>query len=660
MSADALARAVALHQAGQLDAAEAAYRAVLAADPREAHAMHYLGLVELQRERPELAAAWIEQALALRPREPAFLCNLGQARRRLGQLDAAETAYRGAVKRAPKMFQAWHNLAALYEARGDDAAAIECFSRARALCDGPYPGDDDFAAACRRHGHRLLAQGQPAPAAALFAQACEIAPADADGWRALASSTTLAGRPLAAMAAFERALALCPDDARLYNNRANAWRDAGHPGRAMADYARAVELDPADRDTRSNLLFTALSAAPDVATLAALQREHGAALTLPAGSPAVGSGEARPRIGIVSADLRAHPVGWFMLGWFEHRDRAAAHVTVYHGSAIDDAISARVRAGCDDWVACADLDDEALAARIRDDRIDLLIDLAGHTADNRLGVFARRPAPRQLGFLGYAGSTGLDCFDGRIADAVTEPEGAADWSSEPVLRLPGSYFCYTPPADVPLAPAPPVAKNRFVTFGCATQLGKLTEQTLALWAEALAGVPRYRLLLRSMALGDPQVRADVTERIVAAGIDRSRLRLDGPLPLDRYLKTWRQVDIALDTVPFNLATQSCDALWMGVPLVTLAGDRHAGRIGASLLAALGLGELVADSPAAFAAICQRLAAAPTRIAALRGSLRDRMRAAGGLADPSGFAARLDAVLAAALSRPAGSGAAWSR
>ncbi|MCB1917945.1 MAG: tetratricopeptide repeat protein [Rhodocyclaceae bacterium] len=660
MSAGALERAVALHQAGQLDAAEAAYRAVLAADPRDAHAMHYLGLVELQRERAEQAVAWIEQALALRPREPAFLCNLGQARRRLGEREAAEAAYRGAVKLAPKMFQAWHNLAALYEGAGDDAQAIECFSRARALCDGPYPGDAGFAAACRRHGHRLLELGQPGPASTLFARACEIEPGEVDGWRALASGTTLAGRPLAAMAAFERALALAPDDARLYNNRANAWRDAGQPERAMADYAQALAHDPADRDARSNLLFTALSAAADAAQLAALQREHGAALALPGGPPAAGSGAARPRIGFVSADLRAHPVGWFMLGWFAHRDRAAAHVTVYHGSPIDDAVSARIRAGCDEWVACAGVGDEALATRIRQDGIDLLVDLAGHTADNRLGVFARRPAPRQLTFLGYAGSSGLDCFDARIADAATEPEDAADDGSEPVLRLEGSYFCYSPPADVPLAAALPLHKNRFVTFGCATQLGKLTERTLALWATALAGVPRYRLVLRSTALGDPLVKQAVSERMVAAGIDRSRLRLEGPQPLARYLKAWRQVDIALDTVPFNLATQSCDALWMGVPVVTLSGDRHAGRIGASLLGALGLDELVADSPAAFADICQRLAADPKWLATLRAGLRARMQAPGGLADGAGFAARLDAAFASVLNRPAGSRGAWSR
>jgi len=660
MSVPSLQQALALHQTGQYDAAEAAYRAVLQADPREAHAMHYLGVLDLQRERPDSAAAWISQALQLRPGEAAFLCNLGQARRKQGLLDEAEAAYRQAVRKAPRMFQAWHNLAALYEARADDAQAIECFERARSLSDGAYPGDAGYVEACRRHGLRLLAEGRSAAAATLFRRACEIAPRDAGLWSALASSETLAGRPLSAMPAFEQALALAPGDAALYGNRANAWRDAGRLAEAMADYRQALALAPADRHARSNLLFTALSAAPDAAALAALAREHGGRPAAAAATcPAAGS---RPRIGVVSADLYAHPVGWFMLGWFEHRhrQRQAADLVVYDCGSRSDAISERIRAGCDEWVACAGMDDETLAERIRADRIELLIDLAGHTADNRLGVFARRPAPRQISFLGYAGTTGLDCFDARIADAMTEPPHGGDWSSEPVLRLAGSYFCYAPPVEAAPQAAPPMLKNRYVTFGCATQLGKLTDATLALWSAALAQVPRHRLLLRSMALDDALVKKDVLARMAAAGIDTARVRLEGPKPIDAYLKAWKKVDIALDTTPFNLATQSCDALWMGVPLVTLSGDRHAGRIGASLLQAVGLAELIADTPQQFATICAGLAADGKRLGAIRGGLRAAMQAPGGLADGAGFAARFDAALQSVLSRPAESRAASSR
>ncbi|MCB1886477.1 MAG: tetratricopeptide repeat protein [Rhodocyclaceae bacterium] len=660
MSQSSLEQAVAWHQAGQLEAAESAYRGLLAANPRDAHAMHYLGMIELQRDRADAAATWIVQALTERPNEAAFLCSLGQVRRRQGRSDEAEAAYRQAVKRAPTLYQAWHNLAALYEALGDDRQAIECFERALKLAGEGYPGKGGLAAACRRQGFTLLDLGEPAAAATLFRRACELDGADAAAWGALASSETLAGRPLAAQPAFDRALALTPGDARLQNNRANALRDAGRLAEAMAGYEAAVARDPAYLDARSNLLFAALSAAPDANTLAAWQREHGAAFAVapverPARQPA-----APPRIGIVSADLRAHPVAWFLLGWFTHRDRASAHVTAYHCGQREDAVTGQIREGCDAWVSCAEMDDTALAARIAEDGIDLLVDLAGHTADNRLGVFARRPALRQLTFLGYAGSTGLEAFDARIADHVTEPAGVPAWSSEPVIRLDGSYLCYTPPIEPPKPSPPPMRKNRYVTFGCATQLAKLTDATLALWSAALARVPRYRLVLRSMSLDDPLLRKDVMARLAGAGIDTARVKLEGPKPLAAHIKAWSKVDIALDTTPFNLATQSCDALWMGVPVVTLAGDRHAGRLGASLLHALDLDELVADSPEAFAAICAGLAADAPRLEALRARLRERMYRPGSVSDVAGFAARLDAAFDEVLSRPAGSRGASSR
>ncbi|MCB1957553.1 MAG: tetratricopeptide repeat protein [Rhodocyclaceae bacterium] len=660
MTQSSLERAVALHQSGQLDAAETAYRAILAIEPDHAHARHYLGVLALQRDDAASAAAWITEALALRPAEPAFLCSLGQARRREGRFAEAEAAYRQAVKRAPSLFQAWHNLAALYESAGDDVQAIECFERARTLAAAPYPGDAGLAVACRRQGFRLLDLGQPAAAAVLFRRACELKPADAGTWGALASSETLAGRPLVAQAAFERALALAPDDPQLLNNRANALRDAGRLDEAMAAYEAAIARAPGYLEARSNLLFAALSAATDAASLVALVQRHGAAFEDLGGADQPTRASAHPpRIGLVSGDLRAHPVAWFMLGWFAHRERARFHVTAYHAGAREDAVSARIREGCDAWVPCAEMDDETLAARIADDGIDLLVDLAGHTADNRLGVFARRPATRQVSFLGYAGTTGLDCFDARIADALTEPDAEA-WSSEPLIRLPGSYLCYTPPIEAP-RPAPlPLRKNRYVTFGCATQLAKLTDATLALWSAALARVPRHRLLLRSMTLDDPLVRKSVMARMAAAGIDVSRVRLEGPKPLDAHIKAWRQVDIALDTTPFNLATQSCDALWMGVPLVTLSGDRHAGRLGASLLHALGLPELVATSPQAFAGICAALAADPDRLEALRADLRSRLALPGAPCDAAGFAGGLDAAFAEVLSRPAGSRGASSR
>lgn len=642
----ALQRAIELHQAGRVEEAEAGYRALLDQNPDDAHALHYLGLIALQRDDLPRAEELISRAVELLPDDPAFLCNLGQVRKKLGQLQAAEEAYRRALKLAPRLYQGWHNLALLYAAIDDDARAIPCYLSARASAPGKaYPGDADLVAALARHGRALLDGGQAAEAAELFRQATLIAPADSAAWSGLASSLTLAGKPLQAMPAFDRALALQPDAAQLYNNRANALRDAGQLEAALADYRQALQLDAGYRDAWSNLLFTHLSLETEPAMLAGLLAQAAASFApaepLPPAPPVAGQ---PPRLAIVSADLRQHPVAWFMLAWFELRDRAAFHLTVYACGSRQDAVTERIRDCCDAWVECAGLSDEELASRIRDDRIDLLLDLAGHTADNRLGVFVLRPAPRQATFLGYAGSTGLDCFDARIADWVTEPAGAEAASSEPLLRLDGSYLCYTPPPlELPAAP-PPLVRNRYVTFGCSSQLAKITDATLALWAQVLRAVPRSRLLLRSMTLDDPLLRKRLQARMAKAGLDTGRVKLDGPRPLAGHLAAWQGMDILLDTTPFNLATQSCEALWMGVPLVTLQGGRHAGRLGASILAVAGLDDLVAQDAAQYVLRAAELAQDEARLVELRNGLRARLQGAGQLCDRPGFARRLDAAL----------------
>lgn len=637
-----------LHQAGRVEEAEAGYRAILEQHPDDPHALHFLGLIALQQDELQQADELIARAVALLPDEPVFLCNLGQAKKKLGQLPQAEAAYHQALKLAPRLYQAWHNLALLYESMGDDARAIPCYQSARTAKPGKaaYAGDENLVAALQRHGRALLESGQAAAAVELFRQATAIAPTDAAAWSGFASSLTLAGKPLQAMPAFDRALALQPGAAHLYNNRANAQRDAGQLEAAIADYQQALKLDPGYRDAWSNLLFTHLSLATDPATLARLQQQAATSFAPAQPLPPPVTPHGTPtRIAIVSADLRQHPVAWFMLAWFELRDRSAFHLTLYASSPRQDTITERIRSCCDAWVECAELGDEALAARIREDRIELLIDLAGHTADNRLGVFALRPAPRQATFLGYAGSTGLSCFDARIADWITEPEGAEACSSEPLLRLDSCYFCYTAPAlDLPPAP-PPFLKNRHITFGCSSQLAKVTDATLSLWAEVLRAVPRSRLLLRSMTLDDPLLRKRLMARMAKAGLDTQRVRLDGPRPLPAHLAAWQDMDITLDTTPFNLATQSCESLWMGVPVVTLQGDRHAGRLGASILTASGLSDLVVQEPAQYVQRAAELAQDGERLQALRSDLREQLQSAGRLCDREGFARRLDQALA---------------
>ena len=646
MSAD-LQAFLRLHQSGQLAEAEAGYRSILAVNPDDAHALHFLGVIALQQDNPDSAADLIDQALLQLPDEPVFLCNLGQARTRLGQHNAAKLAYTRAVTIAPHLSQAWHNLGLLHETLHDDGQALACYLRAKETATGIYAGEPILYRLLLRFGLHCLDLGLADKATEMFKLATALDSDEIEAWSGLASSLTLSGRPLQAMPAFDKALALSPSAANLYNNRANAYRDAGQIEAALADYRQAIRLDPDYKEARSNYLFTMLGApGQDARGLAELHRQQTAGF-ISQGAPTRTDAmpATRPyRLGIVSADFRQHPVAWFMLAWFIHRERAAFHLTVYSVGKRRDEITAKLRQTSDAWVECAELDDRNLAERIAADRIDLLLDLAGHTADNRLGVFTLRPAVRQATFLGYAGTTGLGCFDARIADWITEPAGEEPFSSEALVRLEGSYLCYQAPELAPPVTPPPCLKQPHITFGSSTQLGKLSDQTLALWGKTLAAVPKSRLVLRSMSLADPLVRKRLLARLAKAGVDTGRIRLDGPRPLAEHLAAWGGIDITLDTTPFNLATQSCESLWMGVPVVSLNGNRHAGRLGASLLTGAGLTELVASEETGFVECCATLAEDRPSLSELRASLRARLSAHGGLMDGSHFAERLDQAL----------------
>jgi protein O-GlcNAc transferase len=287
------------------------------------------------------------------------------------------------------------------------------------------------------------------------------------------------------------------------------------------------------------------------------------------------------------------------------------------------------------------MSDEALAERIRHDGIDILVDLVGHTAMNRLLVFARRPAPIQVTWLGYPNTTGLTAIDYRLVDAVTDPEGEADaLASETLVRLPGGFLCYGGHGGAP-APGPaPCLATGTVTFGSFNSPPKLSAATLDAWAQVLARLPESRLLLKGKPFADAATRALYLGRLAERGVAPERVELAAWLPDQAHLALYDRIDIALDPFPYNGTTTTCQALWMGVPVVALRGDRHASRVGASLLTQIGLTDLIADSVEAYVETAIALAGDPARLADLRHSLRPRM-AASPLCDATGFARKIE-------------------
>jgi predicted O-linked N-acetylglucosamine transferase (SPINDLY family) len=335
----------------------------------------------------------------------------------------------------------------------------------------------------------------------------------------------------------------------------------------------------------------------------------------------------RLRLGYLSPDFNHHAVAYFIEPVLAAHDRTRVEVFCYASVAVPDRFTDRLRGLAEHWRDIARLDDDAAAALIRADNLDLLIDLAGHSARHRLLVLARRPAPVQATWIGYPNTTGLDAIDYRITDAVSDPVGQTEaWHSEKLVRLPANFSCYRPDDDAPAVNNLPAAAAGAVTFGCFNQFAKVTPEVIALWARLLAKLPGSRLLLKSRGLGDPGVAARVQAAFAAAGVGPARLILNGDeLSVADHLGLYHKVDIALDPFPYNGTTTTCEALWMGVPVVTLAGSTHVSRVGASLLTHAGLAGWIAATPDDYVARAVAAVRDLPALAALRRGLREQVR-----------------------------------
>jgi predicted O-linked N-acetylglucosamine transferase (SPINDLY family) len=335
-------------------------------------------------------------------------------------------------------------------------------------------------------------------------------------------------------------------------------------------------------------------------------------------------GQRRLKIGFVSGDFCVHPVGCFLEGVLRHIDREDLDITLYSNSEWTDFITERLQAMQFTWTSIARLSDADAAARIRSDRIDILVDLSGHTGKGRLLVFARKPAPVQVTWLGYWATTGLQAIDYILSDPCGIPDAETEFYVEKPWYLPDTRFCFThPPVDVAVN-ALPALRTGQVTFGCFNNLVKMNDAVVALWAEILRALPHAHLLLKSSPLSDPAVRQDVAARFAAHGIAAERLLLEGKSSFDQYLAAYHRVDIALDPFPFTGGATSYDGLWMGVPLITLRGDRLIARQGESMLRNLGMSDWVAEDADAYVALAVARANDLGELANLRAHLRSRL------------------------------------
>lgn len=591
-------------KAGRYARAEAILLEAVAKDAQQHGALHLLGVLALREGRHGVAIERWQQALMLAPAFPPYLSNLGEAQRRAGNFPSAIELLQLALAAAPELVEAHHNLGMAFRELQAWGQAAECFEAAIAL-----------------------------------------QPSLLESQRKLGEALRRLGRLDAALAALQVATKLAPDHAPTHAELGLVWKDLGKAERAVDSLRRAVELDPSARGVHGNLVYTLAFDAR--ATSTQILAEAQAWASRHALSPAERPEPRNPttsrklRVGYVSPDFCDHVQAHFCLPLFAHQDRSVFELYAYSNVRSPDAITERVRSAVDAFRDISRLDDEQACALIRADEIDILIDLTMHMMENRLPLFARRPAPVQATWLAYPGTTGLSAIDYRLTDPYLDPpELDTATYAEQSLRLRDTFWCYAP-LEVGIEPGElPAQRNGYVTFGCLNNACKLSSSTLELWAQVLSALPDSHLLLLAPE-GD--TRRELMRTLAALGVARARVHFADYGPRRAYLEQYGQIDIALDTLPYNGHTTSIDALWMGVPVVTLVGSTVVGRAGLSQMTNLQLQELVAESPRAFVDIARTLGGDLPRLAELRGSLRARLEASP-LMDARRFAESFDACL----------------
>ncbi len=597
------------HRAGRLTEAAAVYRRLLTAAPRNFDVVNLAGLVAYQQQRLDDAITLLGKAQTLNPRHAGCAMHSGLALLAAKRAPEAEKNLRRAVEIKPDYAEGWENLAYYLKTQDRLDEAIVCHEKVAAL-----------------------------------------QPGYARGWYNFGLTLSFVGRVAEALACHDRALAADPKYAAARFGRAQALREHHRVAEAVADYDAGLALDPNAQEARSHRLFALHYL--ETMTRERLFAEHvayGRAVGNASSAPPLPNNpeaERRLRVGVLSPDLREHSCAYFLEPILQHLDRERFELYLYHDHFREDAVSARLRARAASWRNFVGQPGDAVEAAIRADAPDILIDLAGHSGmTHRLALFARRLAPVQITYLGYPNTTGLPAMDYRFTDGIADPADDADrFATERLVRFAPTAWAYAPPADAPDVEAPPCRRRGHTTFGCFNTPAKITDVIIALWSRVLLAVPGSKLCLKGAGFGTPAQRAFQAARFAPHGISAERLEfLERAETNAAHLACYHDIDIALDTAPYNGTTTTCEALWMGVPVITLTGERHMARVGASLLTAAGHAEWATSTPEAYVRGASELAGDAGRLADIRAGLRADLQR-GPLLDHAGQAAHFGAAL----------------
>lgn len=626
---------------GEKKYAEAKIRASALAvrAPRHPFAWKVLGVICQEQLQFEESLTATRRAIVLEPHDAALHNNLGTALQKLDRRKEAEVSFRKALRIAPDYAKALLNLSVLLKEQGELESAESCCRRALAA-------DPHYFKIQHTLGDILRAQNRMPAAIASFNRAVELKPDSAESLFQLCTLLNEQGSPAVALAYYQRALEFALDDPNVHARCATLRDSAGHPNDAQATYRKVMALQPDWAVTHSNFLFfLSHNIMADAPTLFAEHLNFGDRFEAPLREDWRShandkSPERQLQVGFISSDFKNHAVVNFIEPVLQHLCRSESlSLHAYHASATKDTETSRLSVYFAHWHPVALLGPAELAAQIRADGIDVLIDLSGHTAGNRLPTFARKPAPIQATWIGYPGTTGLQAMDYYLCDRYLAPK-ELDWQlTEKTAYLPASAV-FLPYSHAPEVDTLPALRNGYITFGSFNRVDKLNPSVIALWSMLLCSIPTAKLLVGATP---DHMQPALLQRFAEHGVDAARLSFAPRTTMQEYLTLHHQVDICLDTFPYGGGTTSCHSLWMGVPTLTLAGETIPSRVGATLMGQLNLDQFIATSIEDFVEKGAYWDQHLDELAALRTGMRSRFLASP-LSQPERIAAHLEKLL----------------
>ncbi|QDU47584.1 TPR repeat-containing protein YrrB [Symmachiella dynata] len=656
-----------------LDRAVKLYRGALEQDPSSAAVYYELGREQLKAGQCQEAICSLEHALAIRgdwteaqealaeaslktghAEQPVDLLQTANQHYQLGRthfsqqrFQLADQSFAAALQIDPNHQAAWHDRGAVFLNQGKMDEARRHFDKTLAL--NPQHAD----ALCNLGLIHLL-DNELEIALDYCRRSVKINPQHANTRNILGNVLRGQGKLGEAVAEFQCAIQLNPAFTEAHNNLALSYQTQGRIEEAVAHYRQAAEVRTDCAATHSNLLLSLFYVPENDREAHFREHEKWAAVHGRCSQIEHYENSRDPdrklRIGYVSPDFRAHPVGTFIEPILKLHQAADYEITCYSNVTSPDEATARFESLVDRWRVTNWQNDDDLAATIVADGIDILIDLAGHTAGNRLGLFARKPAPVQMTYLGYGGTTGLDTVDYRLTDAVADPAGEPVSHTEQLIRLQHGLLCFQPPTAAPLVAEAPLLRNGWITFGSFNNPAKINAKTVELWADVLKNVPTARFLLKYPTFNDSETADYYRELFARHGIAPSRLDIrGGKLPFDEHLAVYGEIDIMLDSLPYTGSTTTCESLWMGVPVLTLCGGSFVQRISASILTQLNMPELITATATEFVSRATQLAAATEDLSRIRQAIREEMRVSP-LCDADGYTRELETVYRRAWQR----------